>query len=162
MDLHNGDLCPQVSPQKEEQQTNEVPSPASIADLHISDKTAASSPDVAYSGVNQDQRNQQVQGRQQKKRRLQGIIKPESSFPKPPSSDDIPPVRLSEKGLLKHYTKDKHGKIVPYNHSFYFANQTYEKNATSAVSERLKNHAARKRNFEDLAKNAENGSSVEH
>jgi hypothetical protein len=151
-----------VSPSKDEY-SDEVLSPASIAnvDLQITDKVTSCmtlKTIIVSSDVLQEEnipfalKTTKIEpgGKNSDRRRLKGILKNRSSFPKPLSTDDAPPIRMSETGLLKNFTEDKHGNIIPFQHCFFFANQTYEENANKAVIERLKIRENKKRAFEEM------------
>jgi hypothetical protein len=71
-----------------------------------------------------------------RKRELQGILKHESSYPRPQSVDDTPPIRLAETGVLQNYTRNKEGRVIALENSLFFANKTYELNAKLAVEKR--------------------------
>jgi hypothetical protein len=60
------------------------------------------------------------------------ILKKESSFPKSPSSEDVFPVRLRIHGSEVELTIDKYGKVIPFEHSFWFANRRYDLKALQA------------------------------
>src|SRR4051812_9593133 len=100
-----GDFSPKVVPPNKNIDDLQT-SPGSIANLQIS-------PAKLVEVVNEIEpscANPPLIHMKRKKRYLEGILKSHSSFPKPPSFDDTPPVRLADKGLLHNYTRDKNGR----------------------------------------------------
>lgn len=120
-------------------------SPISVAALSLS------SPNDANSIVLQQQQTQEEEMSQlslladvisslpdgKKPKVVKSILKRYSAYPKALSADDLPPVRMAENGKYKHFTKDKHGRIIPYLQSFWFANERYKQHSRRAVINHL-------------------------
>jgi hypothetical protein len=62
------------------------------------------------------------------------ILKVRSRYPKLKTIEDEPPLPLIVSGIQRvDLTRDKHGNIIPFKESFWFANCEYERNALDAV-----------------------------
>jgi hypothetical protein len=64
---------------------------------------------------------------------VKSILRVDSSYPRALSKDDWPPVRISEKGKMRHFTTDKNGNIIPYVHSLWFLEERYRQRASIAL-----------------------------
>jgi hypothetical protein len=69
---------------------------------------------------------------------VKSILKKHSDYPKAKTIDDWPPVRIAEKGRMKHFTKDKYGKTIPYLFSFWFMEERYKQKARKALETHLR------------------------
>jgi hypothetical protein len=61
-----------------------------------------------------------------------GVLKKNSSYPRPKTADDVYPTRMKINGVEMDYTVDKFGNVVPFSTSFWFANRKYEIKAVQA------------------------------
>ncbi len=128
-----GDFMPEGNVCEKELFDPQLSSPASVIDLHSAITSTAS---ISLTTDHEESLVVKV-AKAPTRRRLRGIIKHHSSFPKSLSTDDSLPVRIAERGPMKNFVYDKHGNVVPYNKCLYFANIIYEEKAKIAVANRM-------------------------
>jgi hypothetical protein len=81
---------------------------------------------------------------------IKSILKRQSGYPKTLSVDDWPPVRIAEKGKMRHFTKDKYGRTIPYLLSFWFMEERYKEKARRALAAHLRLLEQKKKKIVEL------------
>lgn len=67
---------------------------------------------------------------------LPGILKHVSSFPRPVTVEDSPPIPIAERGYMKNFTHNRRGDVIPIRGSPWFVDQWFAIKAKGAI-ERL-------------------------